>query len=424
MTALAPFSHKIRLSRIRLAGAFLTSQALVHIVNLSVGLALVRLFPVDQYALYTVAATLIGLLSLGANPGISQAVITQGATLSGDRQALGGLIKAALSMSYRLYAATVPVLLTVSAAALATHDWPATVKVAVVVLVAATGLMRVPTMIWTANLYLHHDSRALFQIGIGEGLARLALVPFCIVWPRATIALIAGLAGATLASWIARRNMQTLIDAAATSTAAQTLAIRRFIVPLGPMVVYYALQGQIAVLILSLFGSTASIAEVGAITRLNQIIALVMLLNPFLIQPIMARQLERAPFVHRLGLIIVGLTTFSIVVMVSAYLVPGWWLFVLGGSYSGLERELPVALATSMLILTGATLYTVVISRNRTAGQYWPILPSIAGQVLFVALYGVADVFDALFLGLIPAFVYATVQIILLVRVVKEWGNG
>lgn len=424
MTALAAFSHKIRFSRMRLAGVFLTSQGLVHIVNLSVGLMLVHLLPVDQYALYTVAATLVALISLGANPGISLAVITQGATLSGDRQALGGLVDAALRMSYRLYAATVPVLLAVSAAALVTHDWPATAKVAVVVLVAATGLMRVPTMIGIAILNLQHDSRALFHIGIGEALARLALVPFCIVWPRATIGLIAGLAGATLALWITRQRIQTLIDAAATSTAAQTLAIRRFIVPLGPMVVYYALQGQIAVLILSLFGSAASIAELGAITRLNQIIALGMLLNPFLILPIMARQLDRAPFVNRLGLIMVGLTTFSIVVMVSAYLVPGWWLFVLGGAYSGLERELPVALAISMLTLTGATLHTVVISRNRTSGQHWPILPSIVGQVIFVALHGVADVFDALFLGLIPALVFATVQIILLVRIVREWGNG
>ena len=76
-----------------------------------------------------------------------------------------------------------------------------------------------------------------------------------------------------------------------------------------------------------------------------------------------------------------------------------------------------------MLTLIGGTLYTVVISRNRTTGQYWSILPSIAAQVIFVAAHGVANVFDALLLSLFPALAYTTVQMVLLIRVACEWPS-
>jgi hypothetical protein len=121
-------------------------------------------------------------------------------------------------------------------------------------------------------------------------------------------------------------------------------------------------------------------------------------------------------------MILAGLATVSTVVMASAYLVPGWWLWILGGSYADLERELPVTLATGMLTLIGSTLYTVVISRNRTAGQSWSIAPSIIGQVVFVAFHGAASAFDALVLGLIPSVALAALQLALIVRILKAWS--
>lgn len=424
MTEQARLELPPKLRWVRLAGVFLASQGLVQIVNLTVGLLLVHLLPVDQYALYTVATALLAFLAMGSNLGVSNAVITQGARLANDAQALGSLFNAALFQCRRLYAVAFPILLAASAAMLMPHDWSLAAKISVVALLAASGWMRVPTMIATAILNTRHDSRGLFRVGMSEGLTRLALVPLCVVWPYATIALVANFVGATLARWTGQRQIQPLVDCGAPPSPAQTAAIRGFFMPLVPSVIYAALQGQIAILILSLFGSTNAIAEVGAIMRLNQIIVLGMLLNPFLVQPVLARQLDRARFINHVGLIIAGLAAISAIVMASAFAVPNWWLLILGGSYAGLERELPVALATGMLTLVGGTLYTVVISRNRTAGQNWSIAPSIAGQVAFAGLHGVTTAFDALVLSLIPVLAYAIVQAVLLVRVIINWCPG
>lgn len=413
-----------RIEWVRLTSAFLASQGAVQIITLLVGLLLLRILPIDQYALYTVAGALLSLLAIGANPGVSQFVITHGARVKdNNRQALGGLTDAALRQCRLLYVLMLPILLGISVAMLAPHDWSIASKAIAVVVVAATGWMRIPVMIATAVFNIHHDYQGLFQVGFVDAVMRLALIPLCIAWPHAGFALCAGLAGATFARWTGQRRLASLVDTSISSMPVQRSAILAFIVPLAPIIIYTMFQGQLAVLILSLFGTTASVAEFGAISRLNQIIALGMLLNPFLVQPIMARQHNRASFLNRVGLIVAGLAVVSTFMMFSAYLVPEWWLFLLGRTYSGLERELPVALAIGVLTLVGGTLYTVVISRNRTADQYWSILPSIGAQVIFIAFHGVTDVFDALLFSVFPPLVYALVQIVLLIRVARQWRH-
>ncbi len=412
---------RTRLGWVRLAGLFMVGQGIVQLVNTAAGLMIVRLLPVDEYAFYTLGMTLVTLLVFASNPGVSHAVITQGAAHGSDRTATGGLVRAALSISHRLYAAALPVFALVAALMLWGHGWSAGAKVVVVIIVAAMGWVRVPTMIATSVLNLRHDSRGLFLVGMAEGLVRLLLIPLCFLWPSAVTALSVGLLGLWLARWTCLRHTQAAIDWTAVSTADQRNGLRRFILPLMPIAIYSAFQGQIAVLILSFVGSTSSIANLGAVTRLGQILSVGTLLLPFMVQPIMARQIDRTRFLNRLALIVAGLAVASTLVIASAYVAPGWWLWILGRSYQNLERELPVTLAAGMLTLIGGTLYTVVISRNRTAGQYWVILPSVLGQVIFAALHGVATTYDALVLTLIPVVSYALVQAALLVRVVREW---
>ena len=409
---------------VQLAGVFVAGQGLVRIVNITVGLLLVHVLPIDQFGLYTVASALLALTTMGANPGVSQAVITQGAGHSDDRKLLGGLVNAALRHCLWFYVAILPVLLAISLVMLIPYDWSLLGKITVVVLVAIVGWVRISIMIATAILNVRHDSGGLFRIGLSEGLTRLALIPLCFVWPYVTLALLINLAGVGLAKWISLRRIAPIVDRKSPPPTAQTRAIREFVLPLVPTVIYAALQGQIAVLTIGLFGDAAAIAEVGAVTRLNQIIVLGMMLNPFLVQPILARQIDRARFINQVSFIIAGLVIIASAVMASAFVVPNWWLFILGDSYANLEREVPIALATGMLTLVGGTLYTVAISRNRTVGQHWSIAPSIIGQATFAALHGVTSAYDALVLSLIPALAYAIVQAVLVIQGIRNWRSG
>jgi hypothetical protein len=184
------------------------------------------------------------------------------------------------------------------------------------------------------------------------------------------------------------------------------------------------LQGQISIFFLSLYGLTSSIAEVGALSRLGQIIGLFMMLNAFLIQPYFARIEQKSVYISSVRFVIAMLFAFCLVIMISAYLVPGWWLFVLGEKYAGLQRELPLAIVGPLLTLLGGSLYTMVIARNVTRGQFWYIIVGIASQLMFISKFSVQTTFDALILNMLPSVGYIVMQSILLVRVLSNWDEG
>jgi hypothetical protein len=72
--------------------------------------------------------------------------------------------------------------------------------------------------------------------------------------------------------------------------AQQRKAIIRLAMPNAPGVISYATQGQITLMLLTLFGHTASnVACVRALARLGQILAFVAQMNPILIEPFFAK---------------------------------------------------------------------------------------------------------------------------------------
>ena len=373
---------------VRLATGFLLGQGAVQALTLLVSMLLLRVLSIEQYALYTVAGTLLALVSVGANPGLSQAIVSLGAARQHDKPYVGGLLSAARRMSRWLM-----------------------IPAIIVVIILAIFLLR-------------GQQRPLTSEIACVGLVFLLLLPIAVLWPTAAIALVANLAGAIAASVLTARRSGELCDRSAAGDTTQTSQLVSFIAPIAPMVFYTLAHGQIAILLLSVFAEPRAIAETGALSRLGQIFTVLMLLTPFLIQPIFARIQTRSDFVAKTSIVIGALSILCAVCIASTYFVPDWWLLILGDNYSGLSRELPVSVAASLATIFGGTLYTMIIARGSTRWQSTAILPCLGGQLVFIAFNGVRTTWDALMLGLIPAVAYALVQVLLLAALIRRGSLG
>jgi membrane-associated HD superfamily phosphohydrolase len=187
------------------------------------------------------------------------------------------------------------------------------------------------------------------------------------------------------------------------------------------MAIYTLLQGQIAIFLLSAHTNTPAVAEVGALSRLGQLFTVIMMLNPFLVQPVFARVTSRRDFQTKLTLMVAALSALSALVLGSAYAAPHPWLFLLGSKYAGLTPELPIAVGTALATVVGGTLCTVVLARGQTRGQSFAILPCLGGQLAYIALRGVHSTSDGLILTFIPAMANAVTQAVLLLQVSRNW---
>jgi hypothetical protein len=109
--------------------------------------------------------------------------------------------------------------------------------------------------------------------------------------------------------------------------------------------------------------------------------------------------------------------------MISTYLVPELWLFILGENYIDLTNELPLLMLCAVASLVSGTLYSIAISRGVTTRQSWAIVPGLLGQIAFIALNGVSTTTDALLLNLIPAVGYVLAQAVLVSETIIKWHH-
>jgi hypothetical protein len=97
--------------------------------------------------------------------------------------------------------------------------------------------------------------------------------------------------------------------------------------------------------------------------------------------------------------------------VVAAALVPGWFLFLLGSGYVGLDQELLLVVASSGLALLGG--YGVSVNHARSWNRWQPV--AVASLVLFqlalVMLLPLGSTYGLLWFGLATSAFGAALQI-------------
>lgn len=405
-----------------LLARFAAGQAGIHVINLVTGLLILRLLSIEEYALYILASLLQTVGALTMDLGAAQALVSLGAPLREDRRAMGRLVGSALWLGRRLSLLALAAVVAVSYVLMRGAEATLAVGIAVTGLSIALARLQYSAAVATAVLNAHHDSAGLLSAGFATAALRLVLVAVaCVAAPLAWVALAVNLAGALLMRGLLWRAARRHADPSGGMAPDLKRALVRFMWPLVPGIAYYLVQGQVATLLLASAGITTAVAEVGALGRLGQIVAVLGWFNGFFVQPYFARIVERGQFLRRLGQLGALLAAMVALITGSAVWAPDLWLLLLGPNYGALSDELVLALAGAQLSVLGGLAYTVVIATGRTAGQWLQIPLGLGAQAAFLASVGVAGTHDALVLNLLPAATYLALQVALLARNCLQW---
>jgi O-antigen/teichoic acid export membrane protein len=407
---------------LRLASLFISGQVLIQLVNMVVGIVLIHILPVRDYAFYTIGVTVAAIAALIANPGVTHWLITVASQAGGDGARMSQLATAVRRRSRLFLALGTPAIVALTAGMLWRAGWSVVSQLSLAGVVMTMAFLRIDSQVVTALLNVKREPRGLFWIGFIEAGVRLALTPLSWLFPVGLLAVAVNAIGVLFANRYSVRLFSKLGGGAAPSPAADDeRRLTAFLTPLVPMNLYYAFQGQISVLLLGLVGKSVLIAQYGAVTRLNQIILIANMLNPFLVQPMLASQTRRSDYLRRVMFILGALTVAGAVLIGSSLATPQLWLFVLGRKYQDVGGSLVWTVSAAVVTLVGGTLYTAVISRGETRGQHLSIIPSLVLQGVWLAVSHLSTLTDALILMLIPSLTYAIVQGGLLLRAVLEW---
>jgi O-antigen/teichoic acid export membrane protein len=391
-------------SWIGILSAYFTAQSLTQLAGLAAGLLLVRFMPVQQFALYTLATSVVSFFAFASDLGSTSSLLyfyQRAAKTGEDFQPYLAAVLSLRRLAFLLGAAAVLLAFPRSAAA---KGFGLGDVAAVTAALLLCVWFQIASSVRVLAARLNGQYGRAYRAEVAGGSVRLAVALAMVAasllraWlgmlgSAVASAVTAALAGLTPTAPHPAAPAATAAGAAAptTATAAVQLGpyrrqILRYLVPSLPGALYFSIQGPLVVWLAATFGAARNIAEVGALGRLGLIVGMFSGLTGMVLLPRLAHivddRLYRRRFLQYGGLLL----ALALALLAVAVLIPGTLLLILGSQYASLHRELMLVIASAGLTLLGGYVVSVNFARSWNRWETLAVLLYVAAQAGFVAL--------------------------------------
>lgn len=377
-------------------------QAGVAAVGFASGIAVVRLLDVEQYAIYTIANSLLGALVVLGDSGISSGVMSQGGSVWRDRSKLGAVVNTAMQICRWFAVAAAVVAIPAAVFLLGRHGSSLVLSLAVSAVLIPCFVLSIRNSVLQIPIKLHQDVRPLQSIQLGSNIVRLlllgAVLPFA---PYALIALGAAAVSTAYANVQISRRGHLYMHEKSQRDPVVRKEIMRIVWRMLPGSTYYAMLGQVTIWLLSVFGNTDSIAQLGALGRLAMITSVASAVTATLLVPRFARLPdERTLLLRRFLFMVLGMSCACLIGVGISALFPTQILWVLGNNYGNLQMELVLVALTAAMTLLGGLCVSLSFSKGIVPNPLALIPYSVATYALFIAINDVSTLRGVLLMGL------------------------
>ena len=387
-----------------------SAQITIQAIGIISGILIIRLLPTHEYALYTLANTMLGTMVVLADGGISSGVMAQGGKVWQNKQKLGVVLSTGLYLRRKFAIFSLLFAIPFLIYLLRYHGASWLMSSLLIFSLVPAFLMALSGSLLDIAPKLHQDIIPLQKIQVSNSVARLVLTCLTIfTFPWAYIAIIASGIPQLWTNFQLRKISKKFADLSQGPDIKERVAILKVVKRTLPGSIYYCVSGQITIWIVSFFGSTESIAQVGALSRLTMILTVFTLLLSSLIEPRFSRlPPDRKLIINRFLQIQGGLLLLSGCILLTVYLFPGPIISILGKQYAGLHTEVLLLTVSSCLSLISGSVYKLSSTRGIVPPPLILIPVLLLIQVLFFVFVDYTHVQGAL---LFSIFTYLTAWI-------------
>jgi O-antigen/teichoic acid export membrane protein len=411
------------LHRARILGNFAFVQGVVQVISFLSGILVIRHLDQREYAYFTIANTMQGTLNVLADIGISIGLISIGGRVWQDRQRFGQLVKTALGLRRKLAAGVVVIVTPILYFMLVKNG--ASVGYSAILITAVLAGLGVQLLIGVFSVVprLRSDIGRIQTIDLTGAVARLlALLAVMLVFLNGAAALAIGSATLFLQYWMLRKYVAGVVDLSAPENSEDQAAMHGFIRSQAANAIFFCLQGQITVFLISFFGrQISSVAEVGALGRLAMIFAVLSHLLANVFAPAFARCQSLRKLRWQYAAIVGCVVGFSLVIIAAAAFFPHQFLFVLGNKYSHLQRELLLMVGGAVIAALAGTLWSLNAAKAWVAGSWLYIPLTLATQLAMIPVTDFSSVAGVLTFNLVSAVPSLVLNVILSYRGFRSW---
>jgi O-antigen/teichoic acid export membrane protein len=404
---LQPSGNSPAVGRIRralyLVSGFFLGQGAVQGVSLLANLYLVRTLNVDAYAQFGLAygfqATASALMDLG----FASTIVPLVGERFENRSLVGRYVRAAKHLRDRTFWILSPAVAVLFLAI--TYKQQLLLLASILLSLYSSGKISY----FSAPLILYRRLQSYYLPQTLSGIARLlAYVSLGTVgWLNGGVAALLSGLNATVSAWLIGRESRSYLEWPDRNEATVEKEVVDYILPAMPAIILGAFHGQIALFLISIFGATANIAQVAALSRLGQLFAVLMTFNIVLIEPHVARLPEiklRTTYLKFSG----GVAAASTCLVIFSFLEPDVFLWLLGPNYRGLRDLIGWVILTACINYEAGLLWIMNRSRKWVfwRGTFLEIALVFLVQIGFLLFIGVHTTRNAVFFNFASSFCY------------------
>jgi O-antigen/teichoic acid export membrane protein len=412
----------------KLVAVTMSAQSLIQLLGLLSGILIIRLLTTTEYAFYTLANTMLGTMTVLADSGISTGVMSQGAKVWRDRQKLGMVLNTGLELRRKFAIFSLIISLPILFYLLRHHGAGLLFTVLIMLSIIPAFYAALSDNLLEIPSKLQQDIARLQKNQIAAGIGRFFMITLSLfVFPWTFIAILGNGIPRIWANIRLRKISVEYADPLQKPDIVVKKEMLSIVKRTLPGAIYFCVSGQITIWLISIFGSTESIAHIGALGRLTTLLTVFTTLFTTLVVPRFARFPENKKLlINRFLLIQLCLFTISGILIGLVFLFPTQLLWILGNGYKGLTKEIFLITISSCLAMVSGVTYAVLVARGWVikSAIYVPInltfqliliLTMNLSKTRNVLLFSIAD-FSMGFFILIIYFIYC----ILKMRVKKD----
>ena len=393
ISAEVPVARSLLEKWLPILARFTFIQGVVQLLGFAAGILIVRELTKREYAFYTIGNTMLSTILLLADSGISSGLSAIGGRIWQDNGRLGSLMNTALQLRRQLAVLTIVVVVPVLVWLLRQNGAHLRETILLVAAVLAGSGLELITRIYSVALRLKSQIRQIQNQALTAAIVKLAVVGVALfIFFNAIVAILSVVIGYAVQFWMLRRWAAKNIDRSAPPDDTMRAEILSVIRKQSPHSIYYCLQGQITVWLISIFGSTDNVANVGALSRLALLFMIVSSVFSEVILPAFSRIQSPSQVRKRFFQIVFGYIAMSALLMCVIMAFPRQILSILGSQYANLQSEGILMAASAIVLAISGLLWAVNAARAWIVPPHILIPCTLTLQVVLVMILDLSTV--------------------------------
>ena len=398
----------------KLLTKFLSVQVLVQALGFVSGILLIRSLSKEEYGYLTIANSMQSMMNGLADSGISIGISEIAGKVWNDKYRFGQVIQSALELRKWLALISTSIITPIMIWVLLRNNISTTSAILITIAILIELYFYLESSVLETVPRFYSKIKTIQNLDIVFAVTRLILLgvgyfTFLNSVIAAFISTIVSACQTILLRRVANQEIDVKVEKNLDYQKNILTIVKNFI----PNSIFYTFQGQISILLISIFGNNQNIAEIGALSRFSMIFALVTPIMSSIAFPAFSRCQNQSLLKLRYWQIVLANILFGTVLIGISYFFSDQILWILGTKYSGLSSELMLVILLGTVGHIGGVMWGLCCAKGWIKNMWLEIPIKLSVQIILLLFMNLSNIKGVILFG-----IFSYVPSIILVAII------